>query len=161
MFALLAFKGGGQGAVAADDGLELAGLQHQRVFAVGFLKKHLALLVDKGQAHTALPAAYVHFCGDFSVAQDGMLLVRLDEFHILAGHGIQQGEAVVPHLAHEYGAHTKAVRAPGLHHHGFTMIAPDDLLTVPVKILHVVSPLRLLDDAGACRRNDSFALRTV
>ena len=37
VFAVRALEGSGQGIVAAQDGFKLPGVQHQRVFPVGFL----------------------------------------------------------------------------------------------------------------------------
>ena len=142
--AIHAPEGGAERIVAAKNGLKFPGTKHQGVFPIGFLQKHLPLLIDEGDDGNLLPAADLHPGSDFSAAKRGVPLIRNDSLHIIAGEGIQQGEAVIPQLSHGNGAHAEGVGPPGKDAQGFSVVAPQQLLTANFKKLHVIHLLEKL-----------------
>ena len=140
VLAVFALKGRRQRIVTAEVGLKLPRVEDECVFTVCFFQKDLIVLVDERDVRLLLPSADFHLRGDLSAAHKGVGFIRDGGFHILAGDRIQQGKAVVPHIAHQDGAHAQAVRAPGLNDQCFSAVAPDQLAAVDFKKLHNESP---------------------
>ena len=150
MLAVFPLKGRRQRIVAAEVGLKFPCVEDECVFTVCFFQKDLIVLVDEGDVCLLLPSADFHLRGDLSAAHKGVGFIRHGGFHIRAGDRIQQGKAVVPHIAHQDGPHAQAVRSPGFNHQCFSAVAPDQLAPVCFKKLHNTSPF--MCPGAVCQR---------